>query len=143
MLEVARCAAVVLWVYNKGQRHLEHLGDLERVDGLRERHLDDADDRRDLEAGPSHIGVEPADHRNMVARQPDLFLGLAQRRLVGSASLSSMRPPGNAICPACTAKCAVRCVSSTDMPSGRSTRGTSTAAGRKAALGSVIPGLRS
>src|SRR6202011_5952019 len=45
--------------------------------------------------------------------------------------------------PACALKCAVRWVSSTDMPPARSTRGTSTAAGRNSVLGGVHPGLRS
>src|SRR5260370_359657 len=45
-----------------------------------------------------------------------------------------MRPPGNEICPACAERCAVRWVSSTDMPPSWSTSGTSTAAGRKARL---------
>ena len=79
----------------------------------------------------------------MLARQPDLLFGLAQCRcdLVGVLGLE--RPPGKAIWPACALRCAVRWVSSTDIPSARSMSGTSTAAGRSAVLGGVIPGLRS
>src|SRR3984893_9863074 len=91
MLEVARRTAMVLRVHHKGERHLEHLGDLERVDSERKRHFDDADDRGDLEPGPGHISIEPADHRDMVPRQPDFLLGLAQRRLsrIGVALLDA------------------------------------------------------
>jgi len=45
------------------------------------RYSDDADHRDDLEAGPGHISIEPADNRHMIAGQPDLLFGLSQRRL--------------------------------------------------------------
>src|SRR5205823_5488077 len=54
-----------------------------------------------------------------------------------------MRPPGNEICPAWAERCAVRWVSSTAMPPGWSISGTSTAAGRNAVLGGVMPGFKS
>src|SRR5205823_14691783 len=41
-------ALMVAPVDDKGERHLERLGDLERIDGESERRLDEADDRRDL-----------------------------------------------------------------------------------------------
>src|SRR3954452_22580900 len=66
-------------VENEGQRHLERLGDLERVDRDRHRRIDDADDRRDLEASAGYVSVEPPDDADPVARQPDFFFGLAQR----------------------------------------------------------------
>ena len=104
---------------------------------------DDADDRGDLEPGAGHIGVEPADHRHMVARQPDFLFGLAQRRLdrrrrrsprCGRRETRSARhAPSDA---------AVRWVSSTDMPSARSISGTSTAAGRRAVLGGGHAGVQ-
>src|SRR5260370_18894545 len=49
MLEVARCATVVLWVSNEGHPHLEYLGDLERIDGERKRDFADPHDQTHLE----------------------------------------------------------------------------------------------
>src|SRR5260221_8871759 len=54
-----------------------------------------------------------------------------------------MRPPGNEICPAWAERCAVRWVSSTAIPLGWSISGTSTAAGRNAVEGGVMPGFKS
>ena len=62
-----------------GERHLEGFLHLERVDRQRQRRLQKADDRGDLEPGAGHIIVEAADDADPLARQPNLLLGLAQR----------------------------------------------------------------
>ncbi len=75
----------------------------------------------------------------MIARQTDLLLGLAQRRGdgVGVARLDAAAGKGDlAGMGGSDAGCAR--VSSTDIPSGRSISGTSTAAGRSSVLGGVI-----
>ena len=72
-------AVVVAPVEDVGERHLERLGDLVRVDRQRVGRRDDADDRGDLEPGAGDVGVEPADDADELARQADLLLGLAQR----------------------------------------------------------------
>src|SRR5947207_15753319 len=66
-------------VENEGERHLERLDDLERVDRDRHRRIDDADDRSDLESDAGDVGVEPADYTYPYARCADLVLGFAQR----------------------------------------------------------------
>src|SRR5216684_9199136 len=60
--DLALDALMVAPVEDEGERHLERLGDLERVDRQHERRFDEADDRGDLKPGAGHVGVEPAHH---------------------------------------------------------------------------------
>ena len=62
------------------------------------------------------------------------------RRAAATASLSvsSIRPPGKAICPAWRRRCGWRSVSSRLRPFSRGTSGTSTAAGFGASLSGII-----
>src|SRR5208283_1734042 len=92
LLEDARHAPMIIWVENKRKRHLEHRGYFERISRERKRYPDDADHRDDLETRPGHVSVEPTDHRHMIARQADLLLGLAQRRLLRVA-IARLYPP--------------------------------------------------
>ena len=62
------------------RRHLEDLGDLGGVDRRPEAGRDEADERRDREAGDGLVRVERAEHLDGAGREADLLLGLAQRR---------------------------------------------------------------
>src|SRR3979409_2633323 len=46
-------------VEDEGERHLERLGDLERVDRQHKRRHDDSDDRGDLATGAGDVIIEP------------------------------------------------------------------------------------
>ena len=80
IFEFAGHPAMISRIQDERQRHLEDFGDLERVDGQRERSSNDADDGSDLETCSGDISIEPANDRDVVPREPDLLLGLAQRR---------------------------------------------------------------
>src|SRR5262245_6558839 len=91
-LELTRHAQMVARVDDKGEGHLERFRYLERIDRERERHPDYADYRRYLEPGSRDIGVEPADHLHVIAREPDFLLGLAKRR-VDRVRIALFDPP--------------------------------------------------
>ncbi len=60
------------------------------------------DYRRDVEPTARDVRRrQDAEHRDFVARHPDLFFCLARKAAcTGSASPASTPPPGNASCPA-------------------------------------------
>jgi hypothetical protein len=82
---------------DEGQRHLEDLGHLERVGRGFQGRRQQADEGLDLEAGAADIGVEPADDLDLVPRQADLLLGLAQRRRqrIGIAGIDAAAGKGD------------------------------------------------
>ncbi len=121
---------LVRGIEQERERHLEHVGDLDRIGRQRERRLDPADDRRDPVSG--HGLVLGAGARERIpartgARPPRSLRATPPRRC--DASSGSTRPPGKLICPGWSGRSALRCVSSTCSPCGRLTSGTRTAAG--------------
>lgn len=84
---------VVFRVEQEVQRHLEHLGHLERIGvGFHRRH-DHPDHRGDDETGAGDVIVEPAQDGDAVAGQTDLFLGFAQGGDHRIAVVSRFQPP--------------------------------------------------
>ena len=72
-------ALVVGRVHQPGQRHLEHLGDLERIEPQRDARLHQADHRRDDEAGAGRVGRQAAEDLDLDRLEADLLVRLAQR----------------------------------------------------------------
>ena len=99
------------------------------------------DRRQDAEAGEGEIEVEIADRLDQRRSEPDLLARpRAAAAAAGVGSCGSILPPGNAIWPGWLGS-SVRSVSST-AGSGRSTTGTSTAAGRVACNAGALPQRR-
>ena len=73
-------AALVERLDHEVQRHLERVGDLVAIEPQRERRRDPADHRMDAKAGHRVVGRELAQHLDPGRIEPDLLLGLAQRR---------------------------------------------------------------
>src|SRR5258705_8295000 len=82
--ELARTYFMVARVQHEGERHLEHGFDLERIDRQLDICGDEPDDRRDVKPGARHDRFELTHHLDLLARNADLLLRLAQGRRDGS-----------------------------------------------------------
>ena len=82
---------VVGGIHQPAERHLEHLGDLDRIDLQRGARTHQADHRRDDEAGSGGVGRQAAEHLDLERLEADLLVRLAQRRRhrVGIARLGA------------------------------------------------------
>ena len=73
-------AQVILGVQQEIERHLEDLGDLERIRTQVQRRGDEADHRSDPVPGDGDVLVQPSEQLDPVGGEPDFLLGFAQRR---------------------------------------------------------------
>jgi hypothetical protein len=92
-----------------------------------------SDNGADVIAGTGDVVRQRSQHLDVVAGQPDLFLGFAQRRGDAIGVVGFLPASRKTDLPGMGIQIGIALVSSTVRPSERSTSGTSTAASRKRA----------
>ena len=88
-----------LRIEQKGERNLEHVGDLDRIRRDRDRRLDPADDRRDGESGDRLVPRQPPSTVTRSGGKPTSSWASRSAAASIDASSGSTRPPGKLIWP--------------------------------------------